>query len=400
MRYENKMHRVLILLSLLIVFMDARAHTAGYNLKFQLSQHDFADTLAIELVGGRVVVPVRVGQREMHFLFDTGAAQAVVYADGDLASCPQLGTIASIDAMGRREQVPLVQLPPLSLGNLTLTGCQATVHRRPVSRHRYDGILGFDLICKGLSVKIDLQRRHIIITDRKKHFADETGFESRYRVLPALHTPYVQVEPFRDYYEEALFDTGSPLLFSLGQQSFTRKAVIACKRQRAGQIEGRAEGSFLVGLHGREQHAEVTFLCLDSLVWGGFAFRELHTKTVGTGSHLGAAVLHYGAVTFLPRQRVVRFQPYDHQSEAVVGNGQTDKVIASVDGLPVAAFVWRQGNAYAAGLREGDVLLKIDGRELHSYDEYARFRYLIGYHYTFLVRDRYGFMKEVKMVIN
>ena len=394
------MRRVLILFLLFVAFMDASTQTAGYNLKFRLSQHDFADTLAIELVGGRVVVPVCVGHREMRFLFDTGAAQAVVYADGDLASCPQLGTIASIDATGRREQVPLVQLPPLSLGSLTLTGCQATVHHRPVSRYRYDGILGFDLICKGLSVKIDLQRRHIIITDRKKHFATETGFESRYRVFPALHTPYVQVEPFRGYFEEVLFDTGSPLLFSLGQQSFTQKAVAACKRQRAGQIEGRAEGSFLVGLHGREQHAEVTFLCLDSLVWGGFAFRTLHTKTHGTGSHLGATVLHYGAVTFLPRQRVVRFQPYGHQREVVVNNDQTDKVIASVDGLPVAAFVWQQGKAYAAGLREGDVLLKIDGHELHSYNEYARFRYLIGYHYTFLVRDKHGITKEVKMMIH
>jgi len=397
---KDKMRHVFLLFFTFLALMDARSQTVGYNLKFQLSRQDFADTLAVELIGGRIVVPVHVGGRELHFLFDTGAAQAVVYADDELASSPQLGTIASIDAMGRREQVPLVQLPPLSLGKLTLTGCQATVHRRPSGRHHYDGILGFDLICKGLSMKIDLQQHQLIITDRKKHFAGETGFESRYQVRPALHTPYVQVEPFRGYREEVLFDTGSPLLFSLGRRSFSEKAVAACKRQCAGQIEGRAEGSFMVGLYGREQHAEVTFLCLDSLVWGGFAFRKLHTKTLGTGSHLGAAVLHYGVLTILPRQRVFRFQPYDHQAETFVGNEQTDKVIASVDGLPVAAFVWRQGRAYEAGLREGDVLLKIDGRELHSFDEYARFRYLIGRHYTFLVRDRRGITKEVKMVMN
>jgi hypothetical protein len=43
------------------------------------------------------------------------------------------------------------------------------------------------------------------------------------------------------------------------------------------------------------------------------------------------------------------------------------------------------------------VLLKADGREVGSFADYARRRYLIGHVYTFVVRDVRGFLKEVKM---
>ena len=80
---------------------------------------------------GRVFVPVRVGGTVRRFLLDTGAAQAIVYDDTDLARSPRLGTISSIDALGTQASVPVVVLPPLTLGQLTLTGLHATVHQRP-----------------------------------------------------------------------------------------------------------------------------------------------------------------------------------------------------------------------------------------------------------------------------
>jgi S1-C subfamily serine protease len=93
----------------------------------------------------------------------------------------------------------------------------------------------------------------------------------------------------------------------------------------------------------------------------------------------------------------LRFQPYTAQAYIDVCNPQVEKVIESRAGRPTVAFVWKKGNAFAAGLREGDVLIKADDRPLLSYDDYARFRYLIGRVYTFTVEDRQGVRKEVKM---
>jgi len=373
------------------------AQKGRYHLKFQVSKKHFADTIAVECVDGRVVVPVTIGGRLYRFMLDTGAAQAVVYAGEQPDGCQPAGTIVSQDAVGRRHSVPLVVLPPMTLGrDLTLTGCQATVHRRPPGARRFDGILGFDLVAKGIALKIDVRGGYVVLSDIKKFFEGEAGFTGRYSVPPGRFTPHVAVEPFRGYVEEALFDTGSSQLYVMNSQSLKRGEA-ACRSQRAGQIEGRALGSYALGLHGREALSEVTFLSLDSVSWLGFGLCQLHTKTTQGNSHVGAAVLQHGAVTFMPRNRKIRFQPYEQVRSLHINNEQTEKVIAPVGGLPVAAFVWKDGAAYKAGLREGDVLLKADDREIGTYEDYARTRYIIGHVYTFVVRDVRGFLKEVRM---
>ena len=115
------------------------------------------------------------------------------------------------------------------------------------------------------------------------------------------------------------------------------------------------------------------------------------------GSHLGAKVLEYGVVVFNPRKRRVVFQPYDGLRSCRVGNEQLQKAIVNDNGLPVVGLVWERSEAYAAGLREGDTLLKADGTAIGSFGDYLSFKPLRGRIYTFTVRDRRGFMKEVKM---
>ena len=69
-----------------------------YSLDFSLSEKNFVDTIAIEYENNQVYVPVNVGGRQMRFLLDTGAAQAIVYADTDLAQSPSRGSVRSISA--------------------------------------------------------------------------------------------------------------------------------------------------------------------------------------------------------------------------------------------------------------------------------------------------------------
>lgn len=391
------MNRLLTLFTLLLApTLPGFGQTGSYHLNFSLSERNFADSIAIEMRDGRVIVPLAIGGRMRRFMLDTGAAQAIVYTDSDIEGCKSAGSIKAYDALGQQNIVPLVVLPPVTLGRLTLTGLQATVYERPKGQTDFDGIVGFDLVCKGVGMKIDVKNHLLVITNQKKYFAEESGFESRYKLRAWMHTPYLTLEPVKGYSEEVLFDTGSSLLYAMGYQS-AGQVLPRLLEANPAQLEGRTTGSYAVGLHGREQEAEVVFLGLDSIVWGGFALRDVHTKTTQGNSYLGAGVLRYGAVTFLPWRKVVRFQPYMGGSGASVANRQVEKVVSDVDGLPTVTFVWRRGKAFEAGLREGDILLRVDGKELKNFDEYAHFRYLIGRVYTFVVRDPRGINKEVKM---
>ncbi len=380
---------------LLLSSLHGYAQTHGsYSLDFKLSKKDFADSITIEYKNHLVYVPVKIGGQTYRFLFDTGASHAVVYDDMVFQGCSQVGSIASYDAVGKKDMVKILSMPPMTIGTLTLTGCQATLQHRPVKRPGVDGILGFDLVCKGLSVKIDTRQNLMIITDRKKFFADEKGYEMKYKMN--FHVPYLTVTPFKGYQEQALFDTGSRRLYSMNKASFD-KGEKACMAQNARQIEGRAEGRYSIGMTGAEPLGEVVFLCLDDLSLGGYSFGDLHTLTTQGGSHIGARLLEYGSVVMNPKSRCILFQPYNHATHTTVGNKQLEKAIVNEKGQPVVGLVWEKSEAYKAGLRQGDVILKANEQPIRSFDEYLTFRPLIGQVYTITVRDRRGFLKEVKM---
>jgi hypothetical protein len=367
---------------------------ARYGLAFELSKHDFADTIAIDYDQERVFLPVVINGERKRFLLDTGSGQAVVYDDAPIEGCRPAGHIISHDATGRRDTVQMLTLPPINIGSLTLTGCQATLQHRAVRRQNIDGIIGFDLVCKGPAMKIDVRNRQLVLTDRKKFFDSEPGFDTRYRLN--YHVPYLDIYPFTGYKDRVLFDTGSRRLYAINRNRFD-EAERYCLRQNPRQIEGRSTGHYAMGFHGTEALGEVVFLALDSLRWGKFSFCDLHTLTTQGGSHIGAKVLEYGAVVFNPRRKRVRFQPYDAATRAVIANPQLEKAIVNVGGRPVVGLVWERSEAYRAGLRQGDVIEQVDGQPLRSFSEYLLFRPLRGRLYTFTVVDRRGFRKQVTM---
>lgn len=386
------MSRLLSTLVALLLSLGCEAQMQRYSLDFIVSRTEFADTIAIEYERGAVYVPVVVGGKQRRFLLDTGASQTTVYDDVEIAGALADGFITSHDAVAKTTSVPILLLPPLSLGETTFSGMHATVRHRVVKRSDIDGILGFDVVCKGLHMKIDVRQRQLIISDRNIFFDLEGGLKLKYRL--DLHVPYIDVTPFGRFRDRALFDTGYRHLYSINKQAFD-KGFSRLKTVPEGLVEGRSMGRFAIGHSGAEDRSEVVFLCLDSLCVGKFPLRQVHTITTQGISKVGAKLLEYGAVVFNPLRKQMVFQPYDGMTQAVVANRQIEKAIVPHDGLPSIGLVWERSEAYAAGFREGDVLLKADNRDIGSFAEYVRFRPLIGHKYRFMVRDSQGLIKEV-----
>ena len=390
------MRKQITLAILLLLGLTLEAQLSRYNLHFTLSKTDFADTISIRYERGQVIVPVRFADNTYHFLFDTGASQTTVFDDTPIDGMKPVGVTVSHDALSVRDTVRKVSLPPMTLGSVTFSGFQAVIQRRvSQGRHSIDGILGFDLICKGLNAKIDIQRKQLIFSDRPDYFEREPGVTMKYSL--DLHVPYVQVSPFGKYCEWALFDTGSRQLYVMNKKSFD-KGQKKAKADISSQIEGRSIGRSAISHGGVEQRAEVVFLSLRRLQFGSFAFCDVHTRTTQGGSHLGAKVLEYGSVTFNPKRRQLRYQPYTGQDSAVVSNKQMEKSIVPVDNRPVVGLIWEKSTPYNAGFREGDTIMMIDGKSIPTFADYLRFRPIINQVHIFVVRDAKGNLKKIETV--
>ena len=382
-----------------------------YQADFHVSRANFSDTISIDWEREQVYVPVYVDGRRYRFLLDTGAGQSVVFDGTPLAEGYRVGTIISHDAMNRTDTASVVMLPPLVLGNTVLSGCRATVTHtstlapRPATAHRYDGILGFDLVNGGLSLKIDVPHRQLIVTDQPDLFLSDTQAPGavimKYRLF--FHSPYIDITPFGNRRLRVLFDTGSRQFFSMNKQNFD-VADARAERRRSSEapdyvVEGRSWGRHAIGHSGVEAEGEVVFLRLDNLRLGSYSFTDLHTITTQGGSHLGAPLLAYGAVVLDGKHRRFIFLPDGYEQPCRVSNRQLEiAFVSDAQGRPQAGIVWEGGVPWKQGFRSGDVIEAIDGRPVRSFAQFATWGFERGRAYTFTLRGSDGRLRDVSWV--
>lgn len=374
------------LLSLMV-----NAQTRGYSTNFAFSQRNFADTIPIEVVDNQIFIKATAGGRVYRFCLDTGSSQGTVYDSSPIMGLRQLGSVVSRDAAGRKDTVAVVQLPAITLGKLTITGYVASRFPSTILRS-YDGIIGFDLFNKGLCCKIDTRNRRMVIADRRDFFDGETGYALHYKLK--WFVPYVMVSPFKRHYDEALFDTGSNVLYTMNKQSFDEHAYKS--KNVNGQVEARVKGTLTIGNIGAERGGEVAFLKLDRLKWGDFSFLDVSAVTTQGSSKIGASMLRYGSVIINGFRRYIRFQPYGGGDSVKVSNKPlTTAYVPTDDGRASVGVVMPGSADYEAGLRQGDVILSIDGKAIATFTAFQRFTFVKGMAHKVRVLTKEGKVKDV-----
>ena len=353
----------------------------------------FTDTIDIEFDKHRILLPVEMEGKKYRFLFDTGATQGVVFTNSRVPYLKEVGNVVSFDINNQSDTVRVVQLPTFRLGRLVVDGYLATVGHSGVISRGYDGIIGFDLINKGLCCKIDVENHRMILTDRKKFFAQEQGYEVKYKLSGFV--PYVWVSPFMRHMDRALFDTGFPRLYTMDRESFQKHVYKS--RQVAAQVEGRAVGQNTIGLHSVERADTVYFLALDRLKWDDFSLRDYHTVTRDGGSAIGAELLDYGSIIINPFKKRIVFQPHSKTDELTVGNKQFQMSIIPMDNRPAIGLIREESEAYKNGLRQGDIILKVDGRNIPNVTVFQQLHFEPGKTYTYTVRRTDGTIHQVKV---
>lgn len=390
MIHRARTYYVLLLLAALLP-LQLKAQRVLAPTDFTLSKHDFCDTIPIEVTGGQVYLHVYIGGQACRMNLDTGSGQGMVFSDGLGMLARNVGNVLVRDANGVQDTVPVVQLPRITLGSLSIEGYLAQVTKRPSIAANYDGTIGFDLFRSGLAAKIDVAQRRLILTDRRDLFREEPGFELKYKLLN--WAPYVYVSPFRRHTDVALFDTGSRDLYTMNKQSFRTHAYKS--KQVSAQIEERVKGNPYIGVFGTGRTSDVVFLRMDRLKWDEFAFAKVRAITSEGASRIGAAILDYGSVTIDPFRKRLKFSPYNGLDSVVVNNPPKATAFVPVDGKPVVGLIRPSSDAYKAGMRVGDRIDAINGRAIPDFTAFLRYPLLEGHSYTFTLTSRKGERKEV-----
>ena len=385
------MRRWLLLMILVLTTADSFGQVKRYDTDFFVSQRDFLFAVPLEVERGQLYITLDFNGRLCRFKLDTGASQGILYDDVMLPGVRTLGTIESEDAAGRVRQMQTVQLPPFRLGPLTISNYKVQRMRRSIVRRGEDGIIGFALFNKGIAARIDVRENQLTLTDRRDHYAYTPGEALKYHLRK--HVPYIKTSPFAGVEDEVLFDTGSPLPYAVNASKFAQM-----RRQHPEieqQIEGSTYGSHAMGHFGSERSGQIVLLGLQRLMWGDFAFRDIHCTTVNGGSHFGAPLLEYGALVINPFRRQLVFQPYDGITSVTVANRLHDIVIVERNGRAMIGMVMQDGKAWQAGFRSNSVIEQVNGQSL-TFQQFLHYRWVRNQEYQFTLRMPNGILTTLQ----
>lgn len=385
------MRKILSYFIFITMCMAAHAQMHSYSTNFTYSLKNFVDTIPIEIADNQIFVTGTVNGHPYRFCIDTGSSQGTIYDNAPFSGLRSLGNVVSQDAAGRSDTVGVVQLPQFTIGKLTVTGYVASVFHSTLTRS-YDAILGFDLFNKGLCCKIDTRHKRMILTDRRDFFDGEKGYALHYTLK--WWVPYVMVSPFKRHYDEALFDTGSPILYTMNKERFDEHAYKS--KNVNSQVAARVKGNMTIGNIGAEHTSEVAFLKLNRLKWDDFSFLNVNAVTTQGTSRIGASLLNYGAVVINGFRRYIRFLPYTEGDSVEVNNkAVTTAYVPTSGGRAAVGIILPESPDYQAGLRQGDIILSIDGHPINTFTEFQQYPLTKGMTHRLIVWSKEGRNKEV-----
>lgn len=337
------------------------------------SKRDFADTIKIKVIDGAVVVPVEIEGRIRHFLFDTGSPLGLWQGQKE-AWMRQLmaDSLPFGDSNKNRQHKTIYQIPTMKMGNLQIENYPLIVEdaMKDYLCGRFDGVLGFNLVGKGLSFKLDTKDSLLIVTDRKKFFAEEEKGQptAKYRMKRA-YCPLVYVDsPFG--WIEMVFDTGAlNTWLALSQEDLDRWFQKNPKKRKLLDDLTLLTDTTIntsAGLYGLSTDTLVgRLLHFPTIKIGELPVNDLYVTTAYKTMRIGSSLLkHASLIIDAPRKRFV-FLPHNNQ-EIRVGNSETGSASfipsEAGDTLGVLKAVIRKGSiAYKKGIRTGDYLIEVNG---------------------------------------
>ena len=329
------------------------------------TERDFADTISIELYKNWVIIPTSINGKTHRFIFDTGMSTSMISQDL-LSKEPKIVRRDYVtDSNQQKQELAYTELCGLSIGKLhipCLPVLPFSFEGTPFGCAQIDGFIGGDILQK-LIVKIDVQKKQLILTDRKKWFKSEKGASSSMRIKKNI--PYINLQIGKVKEVDVMFDSGDNGFYNICEDIFSQMKAFK-QEQWKGEIIETTQGALTYGLFGFSKDHSVSLLKLPEWELNGITFKNVYSKTTrSASSHIGSKLLTYGQVILDYPRKQFTFVPYNKADTITVANERRNN-FGIENGHIIISLIWESSELYQQGARRGDRIKELNGKELND----------------------------------
>lgn len=338
--------------------------------KVVVTEKNYADTIPFAYRNGQILVPITIKGQTYHFLYDTGATACMLpdTLDHLFVEEKKSRKITSADNV-KSEKLKSGILSEMTLGNLHINGMRCVL-QKPNGSNMF--ILGADLLYNsGIIAKIDVKKKLLILTDRKKHFQDEKGYEIPLSVTMTL--PKLKFRLSDGCTGRAIFDSGNNSLFMISRKYYDESVNGKTGEDFKQQVLWSDFGSTLIGANGAEAASEKIVMKMKEVKMKNVTLRDVPVSVMETYTGFGTELLEYGSMIINPKEFCLYFQPYE-EDNGVVQLKERDSFAGYniQDGKIKVELIDTNSELYRKGVRKGDYLIEVNGVPVNSYDDYIK----------------------------
>ena len=344
----------------LIAFNPNNVYSISYDLKERVN-----DTIRVEVIKGKIIVPVTIEEETYPFILDTGGLLTI---SPQLAKNLALKNLDRIKVTGVNKQSVTynqVMIPQLNFGQLSFINQLAIsgsfLDEYPTKCLGALGIIGRELLNQYV-VQYDLKHNFIILSNNISTFQiPEQGG------IPLFYTqsglPFINLNTSIGDIPRVIFDSGADDLLSI-----KKSLVLTLKRK--GKIAKEDlhffKGFFGFGVSNKTPKPHRQYILKIDSIFVGKTTILLGATDISkkSNSRIGSALLNLGKLTVDPINQKMYFQPYDKNIIALPPKTTFGFGVSSISGLNRIANLHQTLLQQKGGLKLGDVIVSVNGKKL------------------------------------
>lgn len=327
--------------------------------KDALQNKNFLDTIEFETIVNKIIIKVKIDSVERKFMFDTGAPCMIKADILPLINHKFKEKRNLQDVRGRMHEHSFITLDSLKIGNTKFINVPAFDIKNENLDELFrcldfDGIIGSNIL-NGLLIKIDYQKKLIILSDRSEAFLKQS--KAGDLSISPHGKPFIDIKISSKVKDKVLFDSGDDGFYSISNNSVSKFEKSKFKLS---------------------DHLIDTIKISDSQSISKFLFRDLKLCDVNfkdvvtitnsqSYSRIGSELLKYGSLVLNFKDKEFIYEPYDLNTKEIrLPQAIRDFSIALDNGVMKISQLWPNSISRKMGIKEGDQLLELNGNKIES----------------------------------